>query len=184
MLADGPSWLPHPLLHNSLLDSGFSLPNIYGPQAAPPLPAPHTDSATHQGVPTGSAHKAPGAQALGPGPVSAWPWWSKLTWLVFHSIPPGFWGPRYATLPGMAWWVTVPSQHLHSQRGHQYFTVRIWIQGKAITLASLGERFSLNVKKIFQGQSDHCRWAAYINNTLFIKIHNPQDKLCALLVII
>ena len=71
MLADGPSWLPHPLLHNSLLDSGFSLPNIYGPQAAWPLPAPHTDSATHQGVPIGSAHKAPGAQALGPGPVSA-----------------------------------------------------------------------------------------------------------------
>ena len=61
MLADRPSWLPHPLLNNSLLDSGFGLPNIYGPQAALPLPAPHTDFTTHQGVPAGSAHKAPSA---------------------------------------------------------------------------------------------------------------------------
>lgn len=71
MLADRPFWLPHPLLHNSLLDAGFGLPNIYGPQTAPPLPPPHTDFTTHQGVPTGSAHKAPGTQALGPGPVEA-----------------------------------------------------------------------------------------------------------------
>lgn len=145
-------------------------------------PCPYTDSATHRSVPTGPATDA----MLPIRGHWAWPRRSLTLVIKTHlicSIPSGL--PRSqvcsSSRDGLVSHCSQLTFTFPMESSMFYF--QEMARGKGNHTGKLGRELSfLNGNRFFGGPIRSLQVSGYINSTLLTKIHNPRDKLCALLV--